>query len=93
MASAKQRDAAMQIAAVVAPDRPGNARLRGGGLQLAVHQLSVRLGYRLEVDQVHVLLAEDPLLRVPGRLADADDDQTLAVAQLKCVVHDPHPVV
>jgi transposase len=56
---------------------------------LAVHQLSVRLGYRLEVDQVHVLLAEDPLLR----LADADDDQTFAVAQLKCVVHDPHPVV
>jgi hypothetical protein len=75
MSLAKPLDPRMEIAAVVADDSPRNAGLGSGRLQLPIDHLAVRLGHRHQVDQFHVFVAEKAVLDVPGRLADAHDEQ------------------
>jgi len=89
----KQGDAAVQVRPVVTGDCPWNPGLGDGRLQLPKNHLPVRLGHRHQVDQFYILMAQDPVLGVPGRLADGHDDQAFPLAQLHRVVYDPHPVV
>ncbi len=93
MLLAKTGDAAMQVRPAVAHDCPWNSRLGGRRLELPKNHLPVRLGHRHQVDQFHVLLAEDPVVGVPVRLAQPDEDQAFPLAQLHRVVYDPYPIV
>jgi hypothetical protein len=91
VAFTKDLHSPVKVHAVIVHDHAGDAGLANGVFQTHGDSVPGRTPHRLQGNQFHVLVAQSP---THGQIAqaDAEDDQTLGLADLDRVVDHPDPI-